>query len=143
MFTPACLPEDKQTYTGQIGTLSGLGLLNLNDTDLPAILQEVDMPIISLEDCRASYVQYDIPIEGGNLCAGDGLGIRDACQGDSGAPFVVLNSNNQYEVVGGNSFGIGCATEGAYAVYADYSFFRADFIDKTIQENGGATFCAA
>ena len=88
------------------------------------------------------------------LCAG-GVGGEDGCQGDSGGPLTV-DVDGQHTLVGDVSWGNGCglviikltmitflpkySKEGQYGVYAETAFYRG-WIDKNIQDNGGAEYC--
>lgn len=63
---------------------------------LPSVVQEVQVPILSLAQCRA--MKYGPSrITNNMICAGKGA--QDSCQGDSGGPLMV-NSDDKYEVVG-------------------------------------------
>jgi len=62
-------------------------------------------------------------------------------QGDSGGPFTVKETTTEkHELVGVVSWGAGCAADGLSGVYVDVAKMRG-WIDSTIEENGGATFC--
>lgn len=63
---------------------------------LPSIVQEVQVPILSLSQCRAMKYRAS-RITSYMLCAG--RGSQDSCQGDSGGP-LLINNGGKYEVVG-------------------------------------------
>lgn len=63
---------------------------------LPGIVQEVQVPILSLNECRAMKYRAS-RITSYMLCAG--RGSMDSCQGDSGGPLLVPNGE-KYEIVG-------------------------------------------
>lgn len=63
---------------------------------LPSIVQEVQVPILTLDQCRAMKYRAS-RITSFMLCAGKGS--MDSCQGDSGGPLVVPYSD-KYEIVG-------------------------------------------
>lgn len=63
---------------------------------LPNIVQEVEVPILSLNECRAKKYRAS-RITSYMLCAGKGS--MDSCQGDSGGP-LLIHSGDKYEIVG-------------------------------------------
>ncbi|OQY47343.1 MAG: hypothetical protein B6242_05205 [Anaerolineaceae bacterium 4572_78] len=94
----------------------------------PDELYEVDVPIISNEDCNTSYPGQ---ISDDMICAGDlENGGIDSCQGDSGGPFIVLDDAGGWEQAGIVSWGQGCAAPGYPGVYARTSYF-IDWISET------------
>lgn len=67
-------------------------------------LQEVDLPLISTEECRRKTLFLPLyRITSGMLCAGVKDGGRDACLGDSGGPLVCSESDNKYTLHGRNN----------------------------------------
>jgi len=138
-YSPACLPEQGQKFTGQLGWVYGWGVTNFGDTaeDFPEKLLEVEVPIVSDEVCKEALLGL-ATILPGMLCAG-GVANEDACGGDSGGPFTV-EVGGKHTLAGAVSFGIGCGREGLYGVYAEVGDYR-NWIDTTISSNGGATFC--
>merc|ERR1711983_602195 len=72
---------------------------------LPRILQKVDVPVVSDDDCRDAYGSSQIADS--MICAGLDAGGKDSCQGDSGGPFMCGN-----QLSGVVSWGYGCAEAG-------------------------------
>ena len=52
----------------------------------PEILQKVDVPFVSQDECKNAYGEEDIT--GRMICAGEKG--KDSCQGDSGGPLIDL-----------------------------------------------------
>ncbi|CAL4221321.1 unnamed protein product, partial [Meganyctiphanes norvegica] len=139
---PICLPKDNsKTYEGLIATISGWGTTigyNLPATppppQLPNILQEAQVTVNSITDCKSNYNNITIGnITGSvfvdleqNLCAGTDQGFEnggeDTCQGDSGGP-ISVKETGQHVQIGVVSHGFGCASEGFPGVYARVSYF--------------------
>ncbi|KAB0802090.1 hypothetical protein PPYR_04276 [Photinus pyralis] len=110
---PACLPHSgSDDPAGKLGTVIGWGR-TMEGGMLPGIVQEVQVPILTLQQCRAMKYRAS-RITTFMLCAGKGS--MDSCQGDSGGPLVVPNGE-KYEIVGIVSWGIGCARPGYPGVY--------------------------
>lgn len=63
---------------------------------LSNVIHEVDVPILSLSQCRAMKYRAS-RITSYMLCAGKGA--QDSCQGDSGGPLLTHNGD-KYEIVG-------------------------------------------
>jgi len=101
-----------QTFTGK-ATVTGWGTLSSGGAT-PAILQKVEVPIVSDFACRAAYSASQIADS--MMCAGEGG--KDSCQGDSGGP---LNCGGvQCGVV---SWGRSCADPNYPGVYTEVSYF--------------------
>jgi trypsin len=83
-------------------------------------LQEVDVPMVSDEDCDTSYNGLSPYVFDPDtmVCAGETTGGKDSCQGDSGGPLVVKDSAGAWTQVGVVSFGLGCGFPIYYGVYA-------------------------
>ena len=80
------------------------------------ILQELEIKVVDDTTCAAAMGSGDIfPAE--MLCAGGELG-KDGCQGDSGGP-LMYEDQERWELAGLTSWGIGCARQGLYGVYAE------------------------
>lgn len=80
---------------GKIGTVVGWGR-TAEGGMLPNVVQEVEVPILSLNECRAKKYRAS-RITSYMLCAGKGA--MDSCQGDSGGP-LLIHSGDKYEIVG-------------------------------------------
>ncbi len=115
--------------------------------DRPSELEEVELAIISNEECG---ITNNKPMTENMLCAGFAEGGRDSCFGDSGGPLMAWQTG-EYRVVGVVSFGVvssdtihyECALPGTYGVYARvarYQSWIASYTDATSPEpNGGVT----
>jgi len=95
IYTPACLPSDGADYTGQTGSVYGWGSLQSCPKNIPDILREVEVDVISDADCDAQssnsvtftdtdgecgtgFFSYEGMISDDMLCAG--APGKDACQ---------------------------------------------------------------
>ncbi|XP_029306857.1 trypsin-1-like isoform X1 [Cottoperca gobio] len=105
---PVALPTSCAA-AGTMCTVSGWGNTMSSTADSHR-LQCVDIPILSDEDCNASYPNM---VDHTMFCAGYLEGGKDSCQGDSGGP-VVCNG----ELQGVVSWGYGCAEKNHPGVYA-------------------------
>ena len=113
---PACLPDPNfaPDVTGQMCFVSGWGALT-HGGSRPDILQWVDVPMITNDQCSQSYNSYTFTDT--LICAGYPEGGKDACNGDSGSPLVCEN-NGKAVFVGSVSWGNGCALPNYPGVYA-------------------------
>lgn len=80
---------------GKTGTVIGWGRTSEGGM-LPNVVQEVQVPILTLSQCRAMKYRSS-RITSYMLCAG--RGAMDSCQGDSGGPLLVAKGD-KYEIVG-------------------------------------------
>jgi secreted trypsin-like serine protease len=139
-YAPACLAEqDADFSSGQTGWVYGWGVTSENGFDLAEKLQELEVPIVSDAVCRSTMEGEGVTITDDMLCAGGQEG-KDSCGGDSGGPFTV-EVGGIHTLAGVVSFGIGCARDGLYGVYAEVAQFRG-WIDETIRDKDtSAIFC--
>lgn len=126
---PVCLAAPGSVFpAGQDCWATGWGTLE-EGGDIANTLQEVDVPIVSNDDCRSSYST----LTDNMICAGLTDGGKDSCQGDSGGPLVSKNGSVWVQA-GVVSFGIGCARPGFPGVYARVSEYQS-WINSHITEN--------
>ncbi|XP_044126770.1 prothrombin-like [Bufo gargarizans] len=140
---PVCLPTkdilQKFLQSGYKGRVTGWG--NLQETwssggpQLPSVLQQINLPLVEQETCKAST---KIKVTDNMFCAGyspeDGK-RGDACEGDSGGPFVMKDfTSNRWYQMGIVSWGEGCDRDGKYGMYAHVYRFRR-WLMKTIEQN--------
>ncbi len=118
---------------GTLGTVIGWGALyeDSNGGALSYDLQQVELPIVSEEECANSMGRM---ITENMLCAGYKQGGKDACHGDSGGPLVVPDGNGGWQLAGLVSFGIGCARPTFYGVYTRVSQYHDWILAQIIRE---------
>ena len=105
---PVCLPfyDQHDALEGQIGVISGWGVVNPNDPTKQAdILQKVDVKITSNTKCKNSYPVSSITQSMFCALANE----TDSCYGDSGGPFAV-NHDGTYVLEGIISWGKNLST---------------------------------
>ncbi|KAK3919412.1 Serine proteinase stubble [Frankliniella fusca] len=109
-IAPLCLPASDDLLIGENATVTGWGRLSEGGT-LPSVLQEVSVPIVSNDICKAMFLRAGRHefIPDIFLCAGYDIGGQDSCQGDSGGPLQVRGKDGRYFLAGIISWGIGCA----------------------------------
>lgn len=103
--------------------------------NFPAVLQEVDFPIVSLDVANASP-NYQNTLVPEMLPAGFVQGGKDTCQGDSGGPLMVPSAiaPGGWMLAGITSFRVGeCAEAGAYGIYTRITSFRRFIFDHLYQ----------
>lgn len=120
------LPAAGSIPSGQF-TLHGWGSTSLtNVPQMPAILQTVSKPSITMDLCRR-LVPANL-LRDSNLCTGPLTGGISSCGGDSGGP---LTQNRQ--LIGVVSWGVSpCGSRNAPSVYTRTSAY-IDWIQQTMQ----------
>lgn len=110
---PACLPDPiNKNFPNEVNIAVwavGWGSVSVNG-DIPSGLHNVKLTLYNRAKCfgvirpeEADWTKL--------LCAGEYLGGKDTCFGDSGGPLFVrskVNEENKYILAGLTSFGIGC-----------------------------------
>ncbi|MBB3134634.1 secreted trypsin-like serine protease [Rhizobium pisi] len=134
----ASTSDDAVEAAGHTAVVTGWGYTKADhgwdDKYLPTELQEVELPIVSRDDCRAAYRESSMrmnPIDERNVCAGYAEGGKDACQGDSGGPLVAQRPDKRWIQLGIVSWGAGCAEAEHYGVYTRVAAFRDWIAAKT------------
>lgn len=122
--------------TGSLATVAGWGTTVENSTtDYPVTMNEVDIPVVSLATCQASYGSQ---VTSNMLCAGYISGGKDSCSGDSGGP-LFIGTGSGYALIGIVSFGNGCAEPNYYGVYTKASSYVSWIEGKSGLDLGVAT----
>ncbi|XP_013882522.1 prothrombin [Austrofundulus limnaeus] len=141
---PVCLPSKQVARTlmseGFKGRVTGWG--NLQETwnpaarNLPTVLQQIHLPIVDQDVCRKST---SVRITDNMFCAGfkpDENERGDACEGDSGGPFVMkYPAENRWYQIGIVSWGEGCDRDAKYGFYT-HLFRMSRWIQKVIDKSG-------
>lgn len=88
-----------------------------------SVLRKVNLTLYSNEDC-GKHLKFQV--DKTQICAGDWLGERDTCGGDSGGPIFVKLQKSERElpyIIGITSYGGYCA-DGLPAVYTRVGEYR-------------------
>lgn len=117
---PICIPKTDEiknvNLLAKFPFVAGWGSVQFKGPSVTA-LQEVQLPIVSNEDCRKAYSTKGADIISRQLCAGLAKGGKDACQGDSGGP-LMLPHKGTYYLIGVVSYGFRCAEPGFPGIYS-------------------------
>ncbi|RZF36116.1 hypothetical protein LSTR_LSTR014782, partial [Laodelphax striatellus] len=99
---PICLPQpNTPVKDGTMCTVVGWGQLFEVGRIFPDTLQEVQLPVISTNECRKRTLYLPLYRVTENMfCAGYDRGGRDACLGDSGGPLMCQESDDRWSLVG-------------------------------------------
>eukprot|EP00123_Amoebidium_parasiticum_P013216 comp21833_c0_seq1/m.31140 comp21833_c0_seq1/g.31140 ORF comp21833_c0_seq1/g.31140 comp21833_c0_seq1/m.31140 type:complete len:602 (-) comp21833_c0_seq1:116-1921(-) len=109
----------------------GWGVLQYGNTVLPEQLMQAQVPVVSLDTCRATPGLSGL-ITNNQFCAGYAEGMIDACTGDSGGPAFQYGPEGQDDVQWGiTSWGDGCAKANRYGVYVNIPLYM-DWITSNI-----------
>ncbi|XP_043823162.1 trypsin-like [Dromiciops gliroides] len=122
---PISLPHSCAS-TGTRCLVSGWGNTANYGVTYPNRLQCLRAPILSDDECQASYPRK---ITENMVCAGFLEGGKDSCQGDSGGPLVCNG-----ELQGIVSWGLGCAVKNKPGIYTKVCNY-VDWIEETIIAN--------
>ncbi|XP_018055483.1 PREDICTED: transmembrane protease serine 9-like [Atta colombica] len=133
---PICLPTmlDNE-YVDAKAIVSGWGTLK-EDGKPSCLLQEVEVPVMSLQACRNTSYSARM-ISENMLCAGYLEGQKDSCQGDSGGPLITEREDKKYELIGVVSWGNGCARPGYPGVYTRVT----QYMDWILKNSKDGCFC--
>ncbi|XP_054003256.1 venom protease-like [Hylaeus anthracinus] len=96
------------------------------------ILMQVQVPVVSVDDCAESYNDNYAKITNSSICAGYSEGGKSACQGDSGGPLMYGNDTTFYQI-GVVSFGYKCGQPKYPDVYTRITEFL-DFITSAMKQ---------
>lgn len=127
-------PFTTQDYGGKPAIALGWGTLSATSDVYPSELHQVDLPIIGTARCGAAMGD----ITNDMLCAGEGLGKKDTCFGDSGGPLIIFDTeSNSWRQAGITSWGFDCAEPGFFGVYTRLKNY-AEFISDHLCSAGDA-----
>ncbi|XP_028408920.1 transmembrane protease serine 9-like [Dendronephthya gigantea] len=131
---PICLPYSGLDFSaGTNCYVTGWGKLDESGS-FPKKLYQAVVPLVERRTCANTYAQHHgYTITDRMRCAGFDQGKIDACQGDSGGPLVCQKGGIWY-LMGAVSWGVGCARENAYGVYADLTVLKS-WVENTIRRN--------
>ena len=129
---PVCLPDDGMDFpAGTNCYVTGWGALQQAGS-FPKRLYQAKVPLVDRNQCHTDYsTLHGYSITDRMRCAGYSAGKIDACQGDSGGP-LVCERDNKWHLMGAVSWGVGCAQEKAYGVYADIPALKSWVMQKTM-----------
>lgn len=131
-----CLPrQGADVAPGTTCHITGWGTLSSGGLVQPRRLQQGEVKVQSLEECRASGYKPEA-ITDDMLCAqgkNEEGKVVDACQGDSGGP-LVCQDNGQWAVYGATSWGRGCASPEFPGVWSRVHA-GLDWIEETMLAN--------
>eukprot|EP00095_Tigriopus_kingsejongensis_P009897 maker-scaffold470_size172058-snap-gene-0.30 protein:Tk09897 transcript:maker-scaffold470_size172058-snap-gene-0.30-mRNA-1 annotation:"transmembrane protease serine 9-like" len=129
---PVCLPTNSPvgTFDNRMGIAAGWGLTE-NETN-PDVIRQVDLNIISLEQCTTEWRLLDgLELTPAMICTFNGpLGTGSTCRGDSGGPLMVLEGTKQV-LVGVTSFGTQNCSDPVSSVYSRVTYFM-DWISAAL-----------
>ena len=121
-------PFTSQDNAGKPAIALGWGSTSSLSSETIFDLQQVDLPLI--DNLRCDIAMGDVTDD--MLCAGDGLGERDTCFGDSGGPLIVFDAESKsWRQAGIISWGFGCAEPGFFGVHTRLKNY-ASFISEHI-----------
>ncbi len=135
-FLPLQQPNQAGLSTpGTLAKVTGWGALSLLAEGVPDMLHQVELPIVTQAQCRASY-ENDPVIDETVICAGTRAGGADPCFGDSGGPLTVAGPNGGRVLAGIVSFGRGCGFVGQYGVYTRVTAYEG-WVMRQLDGSGG------
>ncbi len=116
-------------------------LLSANALVSPEQLHQVEIELISNDECAAAYKAFsdatkdNLVVAPTEICAGSPAGAKDSCYGDSGGPLVVPADNDRgYVQVGIVSWGSQCGNPVLPGVYNKLSAYH-DWVEDQIKAN--------
>ncbi|XP_061446252.1 serine protease 33-like isoform X1 [Rhineura floridana] len=142
---PVCLPStsDPDTFpVGMVCWVTGWGLISADGYFIARSLQELEVPILGVEECDQMFHEDSngtetVPqghrlIYKDMICAGYPDGKKDTCQGDSGGP-LVCKQNGIWFLAGVVSFGLDCAKPKRPGIHTRVTSYL-DWIQHTMSE---------
>ncbi|XP_023244117.1 transmembrane protease serine 3-like [Centruroides sculpturatus] len=113
---PICLADKVTQFSGMKCFASGWGKTDYH-SKASDVLRTVEIKVFNNRVCDAAYREkFKIPIKQFHVCAGEVVGGKGTCMGDSGGPLACMKSG-KWQLLGLTSFGSGCAKPGFPDVY--------------------------
>eukprot|EP00918_Siedleckia_nematoides_P075886 GHVU01166032.1.p1 GENE.GHVU01166032.1~~GHVU01166032.1.p1 ORF type:complete len:304 (-),score=17.00 GHVU01166032.1:28-939(-) len=81
--------------------ISGWGKMDFEDAGVPDILQEAKMIVVNNTYCEEIHIGF---IRDTHICVG--LGMPNACSGDSGGPLTCMREDGRWWIAGITSYGV-------------------------------------
>lgn len=106
---------------GTLGVVVGWGL-SREGLEAHNSMRGATVQVVSNQTCNG-LASYAGTVADSMLCAGFPEGVRDSCQGDSGAPLVVGDGKGNRLLIGVVSWGEGCARPLKFGVYTRTSAY--------------------
>uniref|UniRef100_A0ABI7YYK4 Ovochymase 1 n=1 Tax=Felis catus TaxID=9685 RepID=A0ABI7YYK4_FELCA len=105
---PICLPHKDDKFDAGLLCMTS-GWCKISETsEYSDVLQEVELPIMDDRMCNSVLTGMNFPLLGRTMmCASFPDGEKEACQGDSGSPFVCRRGNGIWVLAGITSQGAG------------------------------------
>jgi len=107
--------------TGTLGVVVGWGLAR-EGLEAHNAMRGATVQVVSNQTCNG-LASYAGTVADSMLCAGFPEGVRDSCQGDSGAPLIVGDGKGDRLLIGIVSWGEGCARPLKFGVYTRASAY--------------------
>ncbi|XP_001505529.1 chymotrypsin-like protease CTRL-1 [Ornithorhynchus anatinus] len=127
--SPVCLASPNEVLPqGPTCVSTGWGRISGEDNIVPPLLQQVVLPLVTVNQCKAYWGNR---ITDSMICAG-GQG-SSSCQGDSGGPLVYLKGNS-WVLIGIVSWGTNNCDVSSPAMYTRVSKFST-WINQVVASN--------
>lgn len=132
-LTEPVITRELAVFDGEVAvpdehaTLVGWGDTSHGNGEYPTILQEVQIPVLSQEDCNDKWSVWGVTVPGTQVCAS--TDSKTSCSGDSGGPLFV-NGNQQVGIVS-YGFSQSCSSEVAPSVFTRVSSYK-NWISDTL-----------
>ena len=107
------------------------------------MLQEVELPVVSNNECHRDMSSQGLTITDAMLCTytQEGKNIKGLCSGDSGGPLSVERDGRHILIGDTSHAAFFCLiSEHKYNVFGNVAYFR-NWIESVLRNLGGGAFC--